>query len=109
MSKSVNFGKKKLEIDACCNCPFNDHGQEDRIPIMETYLGVSFRVYGTTRLGGPQLECWYRPDVSLRDNFRGYRHTKIHFIIWQSSNPRLKGEFERQLNGFPKRCPLEEA
>lgn len=80
--------KKKFIINRCCDCPFNDHGQEN-----------SF--------GGPQLECWYDPDESFRDNFRGSRYHKLNFIIWKSSwND--KTEFEKQLNGFPKRCPLKE-
>jgi len=108
---------KVFKISRCCDCPFNDHGQEDKVPMMESYLGYNFKEYFGTSFGGPQLECWYRPDRSFRDNFRGSRHTKMNFIIWKSSwydgtdimfDFHKQPEFKEQLIGFPKRCPLEE-
>lgn len=108
---------KMFVIDRCCDCPFNEHGQEDKVPIMRSYLGKPIQIFHGTSFGGPQLECWYRPDRSLRDNFRGSRHTKMNFIIWQSSwydgtdimfDFDKQKEFKEQLVGFPKRCPLRD-
>ena len=96
---------KKLIIKRCVDCPFNDHGQEKKVPIMRSYLGYNFKEYFGTSLGGPQLECWYNPRVNVRRNVRGER--KLNFIIWKSSWDD-NTEFKKQLNGFPKRCPLKD-
>ena len=106
--------KKKFVIDRCCDCPFNDHGQEGNIPIMRTYLGIPIQIHWGTSFGGPQLECWYDPTKGLRENVRSGR--KFNFIIWRSSwydgteiefDFAKQKEFGEQLEGFPKRCPLK--
>ncbi len=109
--------EKKFIINRCCDCPFNVHGQENCIPIMESYLGYNFREYLGTSFGGPQLECRYDPDKDLRDNVRGRVWNKLNFIIWRASwyddtnvmfDFDKHKEFKKQLDGFPKRCPLKE-
>jgi len=108
--------KKKFVIDRCCDCPFNDHGQERPVPIMHTYLGLPIQIYWGTSFGGPQLECWYDPKKDLRANVRGRSPAKLNFIIWRSSwydgteiefDFTKQREFREQLTGFPKRCPLK--
>lgn len=103
--------KKQILVSSCSQCPFNEHGQEDRIPIMETYLGKVIKVYIGTRFGMPMLYCMYDPKESFRENMRQVTHGfgLPKLIIWIAGDSRFEGEFERQLNGFPKRCPLEDA
>lgn len=97
---------KILEIERCCDCPFNELGQEIRIPLMETYLGKTIQKHFGTEFGGPLLYCMYNPGKSLRDNVKGGAWNKRLFYIWISGNESLKDEFDKQLGGFPKRCPL---
>ena len=99
---------KIIPIKRCCNCGFNEHGQEDRIPMQETYLGITIQTYIGTSFGGPMLYCMYDPKKDFRDNMRGRHWKGIQLIIWIAGNPMFDGEFEKQLNGFPKRCPLED-
>lgn len=80
------------------------------VPIMESYLGYNFKTYFATEIGGPMLYCKYRPWENLTDNVQGSgwkKYVERVFIIWIAGLDQFEGEFENQLNGFPKRCPLK--
>jgi hypothetical protein len=107
---------KKIEIGRCCDCGFNEHGQDICIPMMETYLGVTIRTWFGTSIGSPMLYCMFDPKKSFRDNVRSvtHGHAGKKLVIWIAGDDRFEGEedftgeFKRQLNGFPRRCPLED-
>lgn len=99
--------KKHILVPCCCQCGFNEHGQEKVPDYQITYLGKIIKTL--PKCGMPMLFCMYNPKMSFRDNIRswGKRWGKINFIIWVADRESFEGEFERQLRGFPKRCPLE--
>jgi hypothetical protein len=99
---------KKLSVERCAVCPFNEHDSGPPKIFRWTYLGVEF--YKVVAPGGPALICLYRPKESLRDNFRGggcYERPEPRFI-YVATDDRFKGEFKKQLSGFPDWCPLED-
>ena len=100
---------KKITVDRCCRCGFNEHGGEIVIPIMRSYLGYNFMTFHGTIFGGPTLYCMYDPKYDFRENMRRvtHGHAKPVFYIWSSLTS--DDEFENQLTGFPKRCPLEDS
>jgi hypothetical protein len=100
---------KIILLNRCCDCGFNEHGQEYRIPMQETYLGITIRTWSGTSFGGPMLYCMFNPKWDFRENIRKVTHgfARKYLIIWISGDSRFEGEFERQLHGFPIRCPLK--
>lgn len=100
--------KVGMDIMACCWCPFNEHGQADYRVREYTYLGRTFWVKIKDILGPPCLYCIYDEKSNLRDNFRArsWRGVDESKMIWVAGDPEYKGEFDKQLSGFPDWCPL---
>lgn len=106
---------KSIQVDRCCNCGFNEHGQlwEFYTPNI-TYLGT-YIVPPTMLPGMPMLYCMFDPKESFRDNLRlvpfkrgNYKRDNGCRVIWIAGDPRYDGEFDKQLQGFPDICPLED-
>lgn len=93
-----------IDIDRCCDCGFNEHDQYWPHESFDSYLGYNF--HENRYPGPPMLICLYDPEKDFRDNIRqiGWNHPRTICIAGDS---KYKGEFEKQLNGFPDWCPLQ--